>query len=115
MHHHPHRRPQRGEQAIYGRRVANIQFLVTVLRQGAFQVPAVGQGGSLRAKEAGAHVIVNPHHLQAFLMESLAGFRTDQSGGAGDNSRTHILDLTARHIALPGDLANHRLIRQGWV
>jgi hypothetical protein len=47
-------------------------------------------GARLRAKKAGAHIIVDANNVKASIREQLYRFRTNQTTGAGYDGNWHI-------------------------
>ena len=63
--------------------------MMLITRHGGDEFLPVGQGGGLLAEKPLAQVVVNADDLEPFAGKSFDAFRSDQSGGAGDNHCAH--------------------------
>jgi hypothetical protein len=89
MHNHFDRGTEHGERGTHRRGVANVNDLVALVLKRLLQPCSGGRSGCFGAKESRPHVVVEADDVESLGVETLAGFRTNQAGRAGNKGNTH--------------------------
>ena len=69
--------------------VADVEIMMFVLGDGLDKFLAIAQRGSFLAKKPLPEIVVDADDLETFPGKALDAFRTNQSGGTGDNHKIH--------------------------